>query len=93
MLVARRQISARGNIPPSVYIAVRSAARVARSIRSSTLMKMRKSARERGSMENKSRERGLGAVAVVAFAPLREEANRLGVLVCSMGGCFFTDER
>src|SRR6185369_2381034 len=55
IVVTLRQISARENIPSSVYITGRSVARTARSATSSTPMAMRNTAIERASIRNKSR--------------------------------------
>src|SRR5947209_6578950 len=52
MLVARWQISARENIPASVYIAFRSIARTPRSANKSAAIAIRNKASERGSIAN-----------------------------------------
>ena len=64
MVVVSRQISARENMPSSVYIARRSVQRTARSIKSNNPTAIRKSANERGSIRKISRQRfgSLGAV-------------------------------
>src|ERR1041385_2063402 len=54
MVVIRLEISARENIPSSVYIALRSVARVARSTNRRTPANMRNAASERASIPNKS---------------------------------------